>query len=513
MKIGGRLLISFTLLLTLMIGMTFIGMYFNDKMSQRIRVVYEDRALPVQQLSAINDRMQRNRMLIMDMLLSPDRTTVRKGSDEFVANNAFIDKTWQELQGRTQTDAESELARTLQQRREAYFSEGLQPAIAAMRGDQYDEVSDLYLRKIVPLSGPVQAAMDQLIKLKIEQAEHEFEDSMDAKLTVNVIMGGVALLALLIGAWLSWVITRSITYPIAEAVRIADSVAGGDLTTDIVVHGRDESAEMLAALKTMHDGLVGIVSEVRQGSASIALGSREIATGSSELSQRTEEQAANLAETSAAMAQITSTVKHNADTAQQATRLAHAASAAALHGGEVVGQVVATMEQISQSSQRIADIISVIDGIAFQTNILALNAAVEAARAGDQGRGFAVVASEVRSLAQRSAVAAREIKALITESVQRVDVGSQLVAQAGDSVDGIVAQVKTVSELIERISHASNEQTRGLEQVNRSVAVLDGMTQHNAALVEESAAAAESLRHQAVRLDDAVRAFKVAEAA
>ncbi len=510
MKIGARLATSFTLLLLLMLGIACIGMYFNERMSERIRVVYQDRVLPVQQLSSIDDRIQRNRVLVMDMLISPDRSTVEKHSAEFARNAAFIDRTWQTFMALPQTAEESGLVSSLQQRRDAYFKEGLEPVNAAMVKDRYDEAADLYLRKVTPLGPPVQDLMDQLVQLKISQAEQEFNDSMQAKQTVNWIMAVTALLALVVGVWLSWIITRSITGPIAEAVGIANQVAGGDLRADIEFSGKDETADMLAALKTMHDGLLQIVTQVRQGSETIALGSKEIATGSADLSQRTEEQAANLEETTAAMIEITTMITHSAETAQQASVLAQTASTAAVHGGQVVDQVVGTMEQISQSSRQIADITTIIDGIAFQTNILALNAAVEAARAGEQGRGFAVVATEVRSLAQRSASAAREIKALIAESVQRVDAGYQLVAQAGQSVGNIVAQVRQVSELIEQISSASSEQSRGIEQVSRSVSILDGMTQRNAALVEESAAAAESLKHQAVHLDRLVQVFKVA---
>ena len=513
MKIGTRLAASFTLLLVLMAGIASIGMYFNERMSERIRVVYQDRVLPVQQLSSIDDRIQRNRVLVMGMLISPDRSTVEKHSAEFARNRAFIDQTWKAFLALPQTPVESSLIRTVQQRLDGYFSEGLNPVNQAMIDDQYDEAADLYLRKLVPLEPPVREVMDRLIQLKIEQSQQEFEDSMQAKQIVNGIMAVVALLALATGALLSWVITRSITAPIADAVRVANMVAGGDLSVAIEVKGQDETANMLAALKTMHDNLHEIVLQVRHGSETIALGSKEIATGSAALAQRTEEQAANLEQTSAAMVEITEMVNHNADTALQASKLAHAASGSAIQGGQVVAQVVETMEQISQSSRQISDITSIIDSIAFQTNILALNAAVEAARAGEQGRGFAVVATEVRNLAQRSAAAARDIKVLIAGSVRRVEAGSQLVAQAGESVTGIVRQVSSVAELIEQISRAGSEQSSGIDQVSRAVAVLDGMTQHNAALVEESAAAAESLKHQAAHLDTVVQVFKVSPSA
>ncbi len=316
-------------------------------------------------------------------------------------------------------------------------------------------------------------------------------------------------LALVLGLGLSWAVTRSITVPLGRAVEVAETVAKGDLSSRIDASSKDEIGQLLAALGRMNDSLVGIVGQVRNASDSIATGSAQIATGNADLSQRTEEQASNLQQTAASMEQLTATVKNNADTARQATQLASSAALVAAQGGEVVGQVVSTMQGISDSSRRIADIIGVIDGIAFQTNILALNAAVEAARAGEQGRGFAVVAAEVRSLAQRSAQAAREIKSLIGESVGKVEAGSRLVDDAGRTMGDIVSQVKRVSDLIGEISSASGEQTSGIGQINDAVTQLDHMTQQNAALVEESAAAAESLKHQAASLAQTVAVFKL----
>ena len=315
--------------------------------------------------------------------------------------------------------------------------------------------------------------------------------------------------ALVFGSLMAWAITRSITAPIRQSVRLAETVARGDLTATVAVTGRDEATELLAALARMSDQLANMVGQVRRSSDSIATGSSQIATGNADLSQRTEEQASNLQQTAASMEQLTGTVKSNAATAQQADQLAEAASAAAARGGQAVGQVVATMDEISSSSKRIADIVGVIDGIAFQTNILALNAAVEAARAGEQGRGFAVVASEVRSLAQRSAQAAKEIKQLIGTSVDKVGNGARLVAEAGLGMSDIVSQVKRVSELISQISHATAEQTSGIGQVGDAVTQLDKVTQQNAALVEQSAAAAESLKLQAAGLTELVSVFRI----
>ncbi|HEX6703132.1 MAG TPA: methyl-accepting chemotaxis protein [Albitalea sp.] len=320
---------------------------------------------------------------------------------------------------------------------------------------------------------------------------------------------GAVVLALLL-AWATTVmLIRGITVPLAQAIGIARRVAEGDLGSRIEADSRNELGDLLRALKAMNQSLASVVSSVRASSDSIATGSSQIASGNADLSRRTETQASNLQQTASSMEQLTSTVKANAETAMQAEQLAKAASDVASHGGATVGQVVSTMEQITASSKKIADIIGVIDGIAFQTNILALNAAVEAARAGEHGKGFAVVASEVRSLAQRSAQAAKEIKTLIGDSVQKVEVGSRQVDDAGRTMGDIVTQVQRVSDLIANISAATHEQTSGISQVSGSVTMLDQVTQQNAALVEESAAAAESLKQQAARLVDAVAVFKL----
>jgi methyl-accepting chemotaxis protein len=328
--------------------------------------------------------------------------------------------------------------------------------------------------------------------------------------TARQIMVTAALLSGVVLLALGTLVGRSIVVPIQRAVQVAETVAAGDLTTHIDISSRDETGQLLTALQRMNNNLAQVVSTVRRASDNIATGSGEIASGNHELSQRTEEQASNLQQTAASMEQITSTVKHNADTVRQATTLAGTASEAATKGGNVVSQVVHTMNEITESSRKIGDIIGVIDGIAFQTNILALNAAVEAARAGEQGRGFAVVASEVRSLAQRSAEAAKEIKILIKASAERVEAGSRLVVDAGDAMTDIVRQVQNVNSLIAEIGHATNEQSTGLSQVNDAVAQLDHMTQQNAALVEEAAAASTSLKHQAGDLVEAVATFKIA---
>ena len=352
--------------------------------------------------------------------------------------------------------------------------------------------------------------LDKDVEFQTKGGDVAYQASQSAFEQTRWAVIGLLGSALAIGAILALLITRSIIGPIARAVTVAETVAAGDLRSDVQVDSSDETGQLLGALKAMNGNLVSIVSSVRNSSDSIAMGSAEIANGNADLSQRTEEQASNLEETAASMEQLTATVNQNSETARQATQLAGTASQSAEKGMHVVNRVVSTMGAISDSSRKIVDIIGVIDGIAFQTNILALNAAVEAARAGEQGRGFAVVASEVRSLAQRSANAAKEIKTLIGASVEKVESGSRLVQEAGESMGDIVTQVKRVNDLISEISAASVEQSSGIGQIGDAVNQLDQVTQQNAALVEESAAAAESLKHQAAQLAQTVAVFKLA---
>ena len=342
--------------------------------------------------------------------------------------------------------------------------------------------------------------------MEIDNAGAEIEKDAKRSTILLASLGGVALL---LGAVFARILTRSITVPLQQAVRVAESVAAGDLNTRIEVEGRAETAQLLQALKDMNTSLSGIVGEVRGGTDAIATASSEIAAGNLDLSARTEEQASSLEQTAASMEELTSTVKQNADNARQANQMAVSAASVAVKGGSVVKQVVDTMAAINGSSAKIVDIIGVIDSIAFQTNILALNAAVEAARAGEQGRGFAVVASEVRNLAQRSAAAAKEIKTLIGDSVDKVAEGSKQVAQAGATMDEIVGSVKRVTDIMAEIMAASIEQTSGIEQINQAIAQMDQVTQQNAALVEEAAAAAASLQEQAGGLSAAVSIFKL----
>lgn len=324
------------------------------------------------------------------------------------------------------------------------------------------------------------------------------------------VIGGLVMVCAVFGAWLGWAVRNSVRKPVEDVVAAVTRIAGGDLATKISSVGRDEIAWLNYELNQMRKKLQTTVAQVRESAEQVSVASQEIASGNTDLSVRTESQASGLQQTASAMVQLTTTVRQNADHAHEANRLVVGASDVAARGGEVMTQVVATMHDINTSARKIADIISVIDGIAFQTNILALNAAVEAARAGEQGRGFAVVAGEVRSLAQRSAAAAKEIKALIGNSVDRVDTGAKLVDQAGTTMDEILASVREVTRIMGEITVASREQSAGIEQVSRSIEQMDSSTQQNAALVEQAAAASQSLRDQSHKLSDAVKVFKLA---
>ncbi len=381
--------------------------------------------------------------------------------------------------------------------------------MTAKRAGQAEEANRMHDEQFLPAAKAYIAAMKAFLDCQhdgIDAAAKEVDAAAAQARWQVLTLGGVALL---FGALFAWALTRSITRPIADAVDMADAVAQGDLSREVVVDGDDEMARLTRSLGAMTSSLRTLVSQVRSATDSIGTASSEIATGNQDLSTRTEEAASSLQQTASSMEQLTGTVRQSAQAASQANQLASSAAEVAARGGAVVSQVVSTMEEINASSRKISDIIGVIDGIAFQTNILALNAAVEAARAGEQGRGFAVVATEVRSLAQRSAGAAKEIKALIGASVDRVENGSRLVSAAGTTMSEIVGSVQRVSAIIAEITAGASEQSDGIGQVNVAVGHLDQMTQQNAALVEESAAAAQSLRDQAAQLSQVVASFRL----
>ena len=370
-------------------------------------------------------------------------------------------------------------------------------------------IQDYALNQLEPSSKAYIEALNGFVQVQEQRRDAATAQAAETRRRATLTGLVSAIVVFAAGILLAALLVRSITRPLARAVAAAGAIADGDLTQQITVDRKDELGQLLQALSAMAGRLRGVVTEVRHGVDSVSTASNEIATGNQDLSARTEQTAANLEETAASMEELTSTVTQSADTAQQANQLAAGAAKAATHGGEVVAQVVQSMQQISESSRKIADIIGVIDGIAFQTNILALNAAVEAARAGEQGRGFAVVAGEVRSLAGRSAEAAKEIKTLINASVETVETGSAQVSQAGKAMDEIVGGVRRMTDLMGEIAAAAHEQRDGIGQVNQAVTNLDQMTQQNAALVEESAAAASALRDQAQRLAEVVSVFNV----
>jgi methyl-accepting chemotaxis protein len=371
------------------------------------------------------------------------------------------------------------------------------------------EAIAVLMKKASPLTHEWQAAIDANIEFQKANTDAQYAASTNAYDVARYSMIAANLIGVVFAALLGWIITRSVTAPMNIAMGAAERVANGDLSVSVTVEGKDETAALLHSLVKMRDNLAGIVSGVRENAEGVATASSQISQGNHDLSARTEQQASALEETAASMEELSSTVRLNADNAKQANELARGASSVAVKGGAVVNEVVGTMRDINDSSKKISDIIGVIDGIAFQTNILALNAAVEAARAGEQGRGFAVVASEVRSLAQRSAQAAREIKALISTSVERVERGTSLVDQAGVTMTEVVDAIKRVTDIMSEISAASNEQSAGVSQIGEAVASMDQVTQQNAALVEESAAAAESLKNQAEQLVTAVSVFQL----
>jgi methyl-accepting chemotaxis protein len=508
LNIGPRLGLGFAVLILALLASGAFSAWRLSEVNDRVSAVLTDRLVKVDQVTQIKDNANTIARGIRNMALLDDATAIAEERQRIVTLQGQSNQVYDALQATVHSPEGVKAFQAVLDARGPYAAQLAQAMQLAADGKRA-EVTTLLRQQIRPLQNAYLQSLDALRTHQSHRVHDDVEAVQQMTRSVTAMALGMAVLSALAGAALAWSITRSITAPIAQAMSLAEAVSQGDLSHRIHADGQDEPAQLLRSLRAMNDSLARIVGQVRHSSDAIATGSSQIATGNNDLSHRTEEQAANLQQTVASMEQLASTVKHNADTAMSANQLATAASASASKGGEVVAQVVSTMEGISHSSKKIGDIIGVIDGIAFQTNILALNAAVEAARAGEQGRGFAVVASEVRMLAHRSAEAAKEIKSLIGQSVEQVEAGAQLVHSAGSTMDDIVTQVRRVTDLIGEISSATQEQTQGIEQVTSAATQLDQVTQQNAALVEQSAAAAGSLQQQAAQLAQMVSVFRV----
>jgi methyl-accepting chemotaxis protein len=511
LKIGPRLGLAFAVVIALATVVVAIGITRMAAITESLYLIGSDRVPKVQALTDVTDELNLIARELRNALIVDDPADAAKALETSEKARDSIAKTMDKLAPTiTSDEGKKALAKVLEER-QVFVLLQVQ-FIDLVRGGQKAEAKVLLHDQLRPSQLAYMKSLDVLEDQQITLIANAARDGEADYAQAKLLMATLLALMAAAGALMGWWITRSITVPVNEAVRVAERVAAGDLGSTIEVRRTDETGRLLAALKAMNDSLVRIVGTVRSSSDSIATGSAQIASGNADLSQRTEEQASALQETAASMDQLGSTVKANADNARQANQLAMSASTVAVRGGEVVSQVVVTMKGINDSSKKIADIISVIDGIAFQTNILALNAAVEAARAGEQGRGFAVVASEVRSLAQRSAEAAKEIKSLINASVERVEQGTALVDQAGSTMEEVVTAIKRVTDIVGEISVASAEQSTGVSQVGDAVTQMDQVTQQNAALVEQSAAAADSLKQQAQSLVGAVAVFRLGDA-
>jgi len=507
-KISVRLGVCFAVLISVMCMIAGIGVKSLLSVAAATTEIVDDRYVKIQIGSQMTDQVNVAARNLRNSMLARNAEEVNKYLA--VADNAIakVNQHIDQLEKLVASARGKELLGKMKEARIAYTVQRLKLE-ELIRMQKMAEAANLLFTETSTAQNAYFEAIEKLVQFQGDLMEDSVAKSKLASTSAIMLMLTLSGIVVVFSVTCAWLITRSITRPLNEAVDLASAVAAGDLSIHIRSTSKDETGNLLNALKIMSDNLHKIVSEVRSGTDTIQTASSEIATGNLDLSSRTEQQAGALEETASAMEELTSTVKQNANNAHQANILAASASEVALQGGDVVGQVVETMNAINESSRLIVDIISVIDGIAFQTNILALNAAVEAARAGEQGRGFAVVASEVRSLAQRSAAAAKEIKTLISSSVEKVDNGSRLVEQAGHTMNEVVASVKRVTAVVAEISAASGEQSEGIEQINTAIVQMDEVTQQNAALVEQAAAAAQSLQDQAERLGKIVSVFKL----
>jgi methyl-accepting chemotaxis protein len=509
LKIGARLAVAFGAVLVLMAVLIGVGLQRLDSIGNLNQTIIDKDWVKAEAAAMVGSTTRANSALTLELFTTTDAARIAGIYREMEINKKTISAALETLDGLIYKDEGKALMAAIKEQRKAYVASFTQigkllaadqrdEALAALRGDMLPKLARLQdsIRELSDLQKSVVTSNGELVKQDIS--------------TASKMMGWIGLVALALGLAFAWRVTRSITDPIGDALKMARAVAAGDLTRNITSAQRDEMGQLLQALGQMNDNLANIVGRVRSGTGAINTASAEIASGNMDLSSRTEQQASSLEETAASMEELTSTVKQNAANAHQANELAQSATQVAQRGGAVVAQVVSTMSSINDSSRKIVDIIAVIDGIAFQTNILALNAAVEAARAGEQGRGFAVVATEVRNLAQRSASAAKEIKALIDDSVDKVAAGAQLVDLAGSTMSEVQDSVRKVTEIVGEIALANREQTGGIEQINIAISQMDQVTQQNAALVEQAAAAAAAMQDQAGELNHVVSQFRLA---
>ena len=501
--------VAFSVVALLMVLLTAtVGWWSIERLSEVARSNLETTSAIKNQMHAdmMHDAIHSDVTAGLLALAKQDQAAIKEAKKDLLIHVEEFDASLKTLQTLPLSDTAREAVGVVMPGLIAYAQSAQQILAAALSGREPEAAELTGFQSAFEV---LEKSMGDLGDQIESEAQTGFATTERLNSMTHYLMAGVAGVSAILMFFVSSALSSSITKPILHALKMAEAVASGDLTPKPVERLSDETGQLLLALQKMSDSLTSMVTQVRSATDSINTASAEIAAGNQDLSARTEQAASNLEETAASMEQLTSTVRQSADSARQANQLAASASEIAVRGGNVVGQVVTTMNEINASSKKISDIIGVIDGIAFQTNILALNAAVEAARAGEQGRGFAVVAAEVRSLAQRSAEAAKEIKGLIGSSVDRVEAGSRLVAQAGQTMSEIVGSVQRVSDIIGEITAASGEQSDGISQVNVAVNQLDQMTQQNAALVEESAAAAESLKDQAARLAQVVQIFRI----
>ncbi|MFY2845153.1 methyl-accepting chemotaxis protein [Achromobacter ruhlandii] len=510
LSIGTRLTLGFGTVLVLLLALTGLSHYELTHIGGINRAITEQTWTEASAINRIDVTTRANARANLELIVNTDPRAAEALFARIDTNRKVIDQALETLRPLFSTEDERQRLRLLEDVRGRYVK-SFQGVGALLKRGERDAARQRLLEETLPLLDSLQ---DHIIEISRIQAAEMADASADSRKVIdnagmlNLILSG---LAVVLGGLFAWRVSKSITAPLAQAVSVAETVARGDLGQPIHAVTRDETGRLLRALHDMQDKLAGAVRTIRAGSETISSAAGQIAAGNTDLSSRTEEQAASLEETAASMEELASTVKQNADNARQANQLAASASEVAQRGGAVVSAVVSTMGDISASSRKISEIVSVIDGIAFQTNILALNAAVEAARAGEQGKGFAVVAGEVRSLAQRSAQAAREVKTLIEASVSKVAEGAGQAENAGTTMQEVVASVKRVTDIMGEIAAASQEQASGIEQVNRAVSQMDEVTQQNAALVEEAAAAAGSMQDQAHALVRAVGVFRLRE--